>query len=154
VLELVETLVTRSVDADVAVYKADGAGGFAKSPWFTRKLSIAMSLETGRPKGFVPTGNYDVNGDGFEDLLTSGKGDRFDVWLGGIEGLADDAAGSQEMPSNGRLRGGDWNGDGLADFVLYDPRELRAPVRIARNRGILPGTLPRLGSVGAGKKPD
>jgi hypothetical protein len=153
VLELVEALVTRSVDAEVAVYKADGAGGFAKTPWFTRKLAIAMSLETGRPKGFVPSGNYDVNGDGFGDLVSSGKGDRFDVWLGGADGLADDAAGGQEMPANGRLRGGDWNGDGLADFVLYDPRELRAPVRIARNRGVLPGTLPRLGSTDVGARP-
>jgi hypothetical protein len=150
VLELVEALVTRSVDAQVSVYKSDGAGGFAKKPWFTRKLSIAMSLETGRPKGFVPTGNFDVNDDGFPDLLASGEGDRLEVWLGGSEGLSSDTAGDQEMPSNGRLRVGEWNGDGLPDFVLYDPRELEAPVRIARNRGILPGTLPRIGQRGVG----
>ena len=48
---------------------------------------------------------------------------------------------------------GEWNGDGLPDFVLYDPRELQAPVRIARNRGILPGTLPRMGSTGVSAPP-
>jgi hypothetical protein len=153
VLGLVETLVTRSVDAEISVYKSDGAGGFSKTPWFKRKLEIAMSIETGRPKGFVPTGNFDVNGDGFEDLLASGKGDRLEVWLGSAEGLADDSVADQEMASNGRLRSGDWNGDGLPDFVLYDPRELQAPVRIAHNRGILPGTLPRLGKTDVGAKP-
>ena len=55
------------------------------------------------------------------------------------------------MPTSGRLRGGDWNGDGLADLVLYDPRMPGAPLSIATNRGLLPGTLPHVGAAGKRK---
>ena len=79
----------------------------------------------------MPTGNYDVNGDGYDDLLTAGKGDRIDVWLGGAAGISDELGGRQTLPASGRLRGGDWNGDGLADLVLYDPR---MPRRAALDR--------------------
>ena len=146
VLDLIQALVTRSIDANVGVYRANEAGVFAKQPWFERKLTIAMSFDTARPLGFVPNGNFDVNGDGFADLLTPGKGDRIDVWLGGATGMADSISGEQQIPSSGRLRGGDWNGDGLADLLLYDPRQPGSPVQIARNKGLLPGTLPHIGA--------
>ncbi len=146
VLELVEALVTRSVDAEITVYKSDANGVYAKEPWFERKLAIAISFDTGRPKGFVPTGTFDMNGDGFYDLLTPGDGDRVDVWLGSANGIASRLAGGQELPANGRVRGGDWNGDGLEDLLLYDPRLPRTPVVIATNRGLLPGTLPHISS--------
>ena len=151
VLELVEALITRSVDAQITVFKADASGVFAKEPWFERKLEIAISFDTGRPKGFVPTGTFDMNGDGFDDLLTPGDGDRVEIWLGGAEGIASDLAGRQELPANGRVRGGDWNDDGLADLLLYDPRQPRTPVVIATNRGLLPGTLPHISSNGSAK---
>lgn len=146
VLDLIQFLVTRAIDADVSVYRASETGAFSKEPWFQRKLNIAISFDTARPLGFIPTGNYDVNGDGFDDLLTPGKGDRLDVWLGSAQGMGSSVAGRQQLQSSGRLRGGDWNGDGLADLLLYDPRNPEAPVQIARNRGLLPGTLPHLGA--------
>ena len=96
----------------------------------------------------MPTGNYDLNGDGYDDLVTPGKGERLDVWLGGAKGISDELGGRQIMSTSGRLRSGDWNGDGLADLVLYDPRIPGAPLSIATNRGLLPGTLPHVGAVG------
>jgi VCBS repeat protein len=147
VLALIQALITRTVDADVAVYRADAKGVFAHEPWFKRQLSVAMSFDTARPLGFVPTGNFDLNGDGWNDLLTAGKGDRIDVWLGGPAGMTGSVAGRQKLASSsGRVRAGDWDGDGLADLVLYDPRAPNAPVEIARNKGLLPGTLPRMGA--------
>lgn len=151
VLELVEALVTRSVDAQITVYKPDPATAFAKEPWFERKLAIAMSFDTGRPKGFIPTGAFDMNGDGFDDLLTPGDGDQVEIWLISAEGLDSDLSGRQDIPANGRVRGGDWNGDGLEDLVLYDPRQPRTSVVIATNRGLLPGTLPHIGANRAAK---
>lgn len=148
VLDVIRALITRSIDADVSVYRASPDGTFAKEPWFQRKLSIAFSFDTARPQGFVPTGNYDLNGDGYDDLVTPGKGERLDVWLGGPKGISDDLGGRQIMSTSGRLRSGDWNGDGLADLVLYDPRIPGAPLSIATNRGLLPGTLPHVGAVG------
>jgi hypothetical protein len=151
VLELVEALITRAVDAQITVYRADASGVFASEPWFARKLEIAISFDTGRPKGFVPTGTFDLNGDGFDDLLTPGDGDRVEIWLGSADGIASNLAGRQEVPANGRVRGGDWNGDGLQDLLLYDPRMPRTPVVIATNRGLLPGTLPHISSNARGK---
>ncbi|MEX2206186.1 MAG: VCBS repeat-containing protein [Myxococcota bacterium] len=146
VLELVEALITRSVDALITVYKSNAEGQYSKEPWFERKLEIAISFDTGRPKGFVPTGTFDMNGDGFDDLITPGDGEQVEVWLGGAEGIDSDLAGRQDLPANGRVRGGDWNGDGLEDLLLYDPRMPRTPVVIATNRGLLPGTLPHISS--------
>jgi len=146
VLTVIQALVTRSIDTDVAVYRAGPDGNFAKEPWFRRKLSIAFSFDTARPQGFVPTGNYDLNGDGYDDLITAGSGDRIDVWLGSAAGISDDLAGRQKMSTSGRVRAGDWNGDGLADLVFYDPRMADAPLAIATNRGVLPGTLPHIGA--------
>ncbi|MFI5314654.1 MAG: FG-GAP repeat domain-containing protein [Myxococcota bacterium] len=151
VLGLIQALVTRAIDADVSVYRAGPSGVFSKEPWFTRKLNIAISFDTARPLGFIPTGSFDVNGDGYDDLLTPGKGDRLDVWLGGAAGISSTVAGRQKLSSSGRLRSGDWNGDGLADLLLYDPRQPNAPVQIARNRGLLPGTLPHVGSAAAAR---
>ena len=152
VLALIQALVTRAIDADVAVYRA-AEGGFSSEPWFRRKISVAFSFDTARPLGFVPTGNYDLNGDGYDDLLTAGKGDRIDVWLGGASGMAATVSARQKLASSGRVRGVDWNGDGLADLLLYDPRAPNAPVQIARNKGLLPGTLPRIGAASPGKPP-
>ena len=146
VLALIQALVTRSIDADVAVYRGDETGKFAPEPWFRRQLSIAFSFDTARPLGFVPTGNFDLNGDGFDDLLTAGKGDRIDVWLGSPSGMSQTVSARQRLPSSGRIRGGDWDGDGLADLLIYDPRQPNAAIEIARNRGVLPGTLPRIGA--------
>jgi len=151
VLDMIQVLVTRGIDAEVSVYRASETGVFSKQPWFERKLSIAISFDTARPLGFVPTGNYDVNGDGFDDLLTPGKGDHIDVWLGSAQGMSSSVSGRQQVASSGRLRAGDWNGDGLVDLLLYDPRKLDAPVLIARNRGLLPGTLPHMGVAAPGK---
>jgi len=153
VLAVIQALVTRTIDAEVAVYRADEKGVYAPEPWFRRQLSVAFSFDTARPLGFVPTGNFDLNGDGFDDLLTAGKGDRIDVWLGSATGMATTPAAQQKLPSSGRVRGGDWDGDGLADLVLYDPRQTGAPVQIARNKGLLPGTTPRVGAAPPWREP-
>jgi VCBS repeat protein len=144
VLDIIQALVTRGIDAEISVYREGADGSYAKKPWFQRKLNIAMSFETARPLGFIPNGSFDLNGDGFSDLLTPGKGDRLDVWLGSSAGISNSLAGRQTLASSGRLRGGDWNGDGLADLLLYDPRQPNAPVQIALNRGLLPGTIPSM----------
>ena len=142
VLELIETLVTRSIDAVVRVYRPDPERGFGAQAWISRDVELPISLETGRPLGFVPTGRFDLNGDGARDLLLSRGDGRIEVWLGGARGYRKRSA-SQKLPSGGRLVGGDLRADGLPDFALYDPRDPQAPLRILYNLGTLPDTAPR-----------
>jgi len=144
VLALIETLVTRSIDAVVRVHRPDPERGFESEPWLRRKLELPIRFETGRPRGFVPTARFDLNGDGALDLLLSRGERRIEVWLGGKRAYAKRDA-MQKLPSSGLLVGGDLRSDGLPDFALYDPRDPDAPVRVLYNLGTLPGTAPRMG---------
>lgn len=144
VLELIEALVTRELDAQVAVYRADPAGGLSAAPWFETKLDIPLSFESGRTRGFLANVGADLNGDGQRDLLTAGDGRSLEVFLGGRFGAYRKRNARQSLPTNGRIRFGDLEGDGMADFVMYDMREVDAPLRLVRNLGQLPGSRPRL----------
>ena len=141
VLEVVEVLITRSIDAEVSVYRRGTTLPFEKKPWHTRKLSVAWSFETFRSRGFVPTLDADVNGDGIRDLVGSGDGDELDVRLGDNDDGYSSADASQNLDTGGRIRFGEFDQDGLTDFVLYDPRRPGTPVRVGVNRGVLPGTV-------------
>ncbi len=139
-LEIAEVLITRAIDAQVAIYRRGASALFDPTPWYQWKLGIGFSFETFRPLGFVPTLEVDLNGDGIHDLLGSGDGKRLEVNLGRPDGGYDVRGASQTIDTGGRIRFGDLDADGLSDFVLYDPRRPGTPVRIGTNRGVLPGT--------------
>jgi len=141
VLELVEALVTRSVDVRVTFHVVDSRGAFAGKPVTSLKLGIPLSFETFRTKGFLPTLHGDVNGDGYVDLLTSGNGDRIEVLLGGPDHPYRHSV-QQKFDTRGQLRFGDVDSDGLTDLVLFDPHHTGVPTRLARNLGTIPGTPP------------
>jgi len=141
VLELVEVLVTRSIDGDIKIRRhADGDVPFGEKPWITRKISLGIDFNTFEPKGFIPTFAADMNGDGFRDSLSSGGGKAIEISLGGGKKPWDERAARQELDTTGRLRLGDLDGDGLTDFLIYDRTREGTPLRIGRNRGVLPGT--------------
>jgi len=152
VFEVVEVLVTRAIDAQIALYRQrdapwDGPEGeddhppFREDPWYRWKLGVAWSFDTFRTRGFVPVLEVDLNGDGMLDFLDSGDGEALEVRLGQPDDGYDDRHARQELDTGGRIRFGDYDGDGLTDFVLYDPRRPDAPVRVGVNRGVLPGTV-------------
>ncbi len=135
VLELVEMLLTRSMDAEVALYRQAVQTPFDPVPWQRWKSGIGFDFDTLRTRGFVPTLAADVNGDGHRDLLDAGDGVRLEVRLGDpLEGFRTIHA-TQDFDTGGRIRFGDLGSDGLSDFVLYDPRRPGSPIRIGRNLG-------------------
>lgn len=144
VLEVVEILVTRAIDAEVSIYRRAEHSPFGAKPWQRWKLDVPFSFKTFRSLGFVPTLEADFNGDGFNDLLGSGAGDRLEVRLGRAESGYAALHASQPLDTAGRIRFGDLDGDRLADFVLYDSRRPGTPVQVGRNRGVLPDTPPAL----------
>lgn len=138
VLDLAKLFLRRHVDLVATLHRRVENGGFEAEPAFRRNLSIGVSFETMRPNGFLPTIAGDWNGDGHRDLLVSGDGEALEVWLGGPRWRFGSRQARQRLDTGGRARLGDLDGDGLEDLVLYDPRRPEAPVRVLRNRGLLP----------------
>ena len=137
VLAVVEAIVTRALDADVSIYRRGEQSPFDAKPWYRWTLDVPFSFATFRSLGFIPTLEVDLNGDGIHDLLGSGAGDRLEVRLGRKEPGYGALDASQALDTGGRIRFGDLDGDGLTDFVLYDPRRPGTPVHVGVNRGVL-----------------
>lgn len=145
-LELVELLISREIDLAISIRRFDDADGFGGDPWVIKRLSLPFSFETLRLKGFVPIANIDVNSDGLLDFISSGGGESIEVYLGDRERPFAKRDGRQKIPTAGVIHFGDYDGDQLPDFVIFDPHGFDVPVRVGRNRGVLPGTPP--GSAG------
>ncbi|MBW2271857.1 MAG: VCBS repeat-containing protein [Deltaproteobacteria bacterium] len=143
-LEVIELLMSREIDIDVAIYRYNEKEHFGKRPWMKKKLSLPVNFDTLRLRGFVPVGNVDVNSDGFLDFVSSGGGKALEIHLGDAKGPLSQWGGRQKMSTAGVIHFADFDGDPLPDFVLHDPHHFDAPVQVGRNLGALPGTPPSL----------
>ena len=139
VLEIVELLLTREIDALISIHQLQDDGKFGEEPWSRKKIGTKISFETFRPRGFMPTAGLDLNADGLMDFIASANGKGIEVYLGGDEGPFARRVAIQKMPTAGNIQLGDFNNDALADFVLFDPQTLDPTVRVGRNLGRLPG---------------
>ena len=151
VLEMIEIFLQEAIDANLSVYglkrpQFPPAAPLESEPWIEVKLGIELDFETSRTAGFVPTLEFDLNGDGFMDYISSTNGTRIEVYVGSREGGYKKRSARQSVPTEGQLRGGDLNGDGLTDLVIFNTRRENEPVRLLTNRGTLPGTPQRLAS--------
>lgn len=136
-LELVELLVTANIDVSLSIRRRGENMPFEPSPWQTREIDIGFSFETFRTTGFVPQIAADLNGDRQLDFINSGDGDEIEIHLGSRERGFEQRHAAQSLDTLGRIRFGELQGDGLADFVIYDPRRPRTPIRIGWNLGTL-----------------
>ena len=135
VFEIVEFLLTREIDVDVAVHRVEEDGSYDMKPWSKRKISTQVSFDTFRPKGFMPTSGVDLDNDGRMDFISSAAGKGIEVYLGSEEGLFSRKRIFQKLPSAGVIRFSDYDSDELPDFVLWDPQSFDAIVRVGRNKG-------------------
>ncbi|MFV2089186.1 MAG: FG-GAP repeat domain-containing protein, partial [Pseudomonadales bacterium] len=140
VFEIIELLVTREIDIQASIHAFEAGTGFREKPLMRKKLSIPISFDTFRPKGFFPTANIDLNADGFLDFVSSAKGDAIEVYLGDSRGPFSNHAGRQRLSSAGNIHFGDLNRDRLPDFLIFDPHHFDVPVQVGRNLGTLEGT--------------
>ncbi len=138
VLEIVELLLTRKIDSFVSIYRLGDDGRFDARPWSRKKINTGISFETFRPKGFMPRAGLDLNADGLMDFVSSDNGKGIEVYLGGDDGPFARRNARQKMTTAGIVRFADYDGDGLTDFVLYNPQAFDYPVTLGRNLGALP----------------
>ena len=136
-LELVEALLTQSLDTTISIHSPAEKGVFSSEPIRELDVEIPLSFDTFRPAGFIPTLDTDLNNDGFRDLLLSEEGDRIDVYLGRPDFKFNQRDAQQSMDSRGQLRLGDWNSDGLTDLLIFDPQNPASKLRLVVNQGTL-----------------
>jgi hypothetical protein len=141
-LELVELLLTRELDVQVFIHRYDAEPGFNETPWMKTQVELPFSLDTFRLKGFMPTAEVDLNADGIPDFVSSGGGNAIEVSLGDGRTPFAKRRHRQKVPTAGVIHFGDLDGDGLSDFVIFDPQDFDVPVRVGRNRGELPSARP------------
>jgi hypothetical protein len=135
VFEIIEFLLTREIDVEVAVHRVEEDGSYDMEPWSKSKVSTEVSFDTFRPKGFMPTSGVDLNNDGRMDFISSAGGKGIEVYLGNDEGLFSSKRILQRLPSAGVIRFGDFDGDDFPDFILWDPQSFDSIVRVGRNKG-------------------
>ncbi len=138
VLLIIQLLITRRFDTQIVVHRLGPDGLYAPEPWAKKKVSTGLSLENFSPTGFLPRTSLDINSAELLDLVTSGKGDALEVYLGDANKLYGRRTAKQALPTNGRIRFTDINGDDLPDFVLFTAQKIDEPVRVGVNLGRLP----------------
>ena len=72
--------------------------------------------------------------------MLAGDGEAVEIHLGEPGARFASRAQRQSLDTNGRVGLGDFDADGLTDFLIFESRRPDAPVRIGRNLGRLPGT--------------
>lgn len=154
IIRLIEALLTRSVGVGFSLHRFKD-DSFGREPWVSKTIDFTLSFETFRPRGFLPAWHLDLNADGHLDLVSSGGGSEIEVFLGGPERRYGKRDARQKTDTEGLLRAGDLDSDGLPDLILFDPLTSGAPVRVLRNRGNLPGTPPSVRAApGDGRPPE
>ncbi len=150
VLELIEIFLQEAIDANLAVYGLERPAIAPEKPrggdaWFDVKLGVPLDFETSRPAGFIPTVEYDFNGDGFRDYISSTDGSKIEVYVGDREDGYRRRDARQKIATEGQIRPGDINRDGLTDLVMFNTRRDNQPVRLLTNAGVLRGTVVKPG---------
>jgi hypothetical protein len=147
IVQLIRVLVTREVQIELRCFATRGPGLAELVETWRGELSLRLDFEAGRVAGLVPTVEGDWNGDGRRDLLHGSGEGRLAIRLGesGEHGPRfGEHAAHQAIPAGDQARVADLDGDGLHDLVLFDPRDPGGQVHVLWNRGLLPGTTPRL----------
>ena len=147
-MQMVRVLLTRKVEVKVRVLTSDPANrGELRESW-AEDMVLKLNFSEGRVDGLMPTIEGDWNGDGRNDALYQHDDDHLGVRLGKPTkkgpGFTGKVAEQPSPVSAGFLRVADMTGDGLDDFVAYDPRDAKGRLYLFLNWGVLPGTPPQM----------
>jgi hypothetical protein len=150
VVQAIRFLTLQRVELRLRIVAVPDAAGAPPRETWSDDVSFPFDLSTSRVLGVVPFIEADWNADGRVDLCWSGGDGKLRFRLG--EARAAGPGFGREVAVvplglSGDLVAADLDGDGLEDFVGWDPLDREGRLRVGRNRGTLPGTGPALRAV-------
>ena len=152
VMQMVRVLLTRKVEIKVRVLTSDPSQQGKLVESWAEDMSFKLNFGEGRVDGLMPNIDGDWNGDGRKDALYQHDSNSLGIRLGKPTdkgpGFGSKVAEQPSQIEAGFLRIADLDGDGLDDFVAYDPRDAQGRVYVFTNQGILPGTSPQMPTAG------
>ena len=143
-VQAVRMLLTRSGKATLSILALSQSEPYRLTSVWKQDIRFKLDFAEARVEGLYPILTTDWNADGRNDILFLDSDGELSIRLGkatrqGID-FGPDAA-RQEIPLRaGQSSEADLNGDGLADLILFDPRNPQGNVWVYYNRGVLPGT--------------
>jgi hypothetical protein len=151
VVQAIRMLTLQRVEARLRVLTLGKDGAPPVETWASN-VSFPFDFATSRVVGLLPYTEADWNGDGRLDLCWGDGTGVLRIRLGEAReagaGFGSIVA-SVPLGVSGDLVAADLDGDGLTDFAAYDPLDREGRLRIAHNRGALPGTPAGLRSISA-----
>ncbi len=149
VVQAIRMLTLQRVEARLRVLTLPRGGGAPVETW-SADVSFPFDFSTSRVQGLLPYTEADWNGDGRLDLCWGDGTGVLRIRLGEAREAGPGfgrIVGSVPLPLTGDLVAADLDADGLTDFVAYDPLDADGRLRVAHNRGVLPGTRAGLRAV-------
>ena len=142
VVQVIRMLTLRRVEVHLRALALPPGGGPPVETW-SANVSFPFDFATSRVQGVLPFTEADWNGDGRLDLCWGDGTGVLRFRLGEVHPVGagfGDVVGSVPLPLTGDLVAADLDADGLTDFVAYDALDSDGRLRVAHNRGVLPGT--------------
>ena len=141
VMQAIRMLTLQRVEVRLRVLTLPASGAPVET--WSALVSFPFDFSTSRVRGLLPFTEADWNGDGRLDLCWGDGSGVLRFRLGEARpagpGFGGEVA-SMPLAITGELVAADLDGDGLSDFVAYDPLDAEGRLRVAYNRGVLPGT--------------
>jgi hypothetical protein len=147
IAQLARVLLRGQAELELRVYAfAGGKPGTPELRW-SDELTLPFDFKTARATALLPKFDGDYNGDGRRDLVYGDADGNALVRLGETGGAFGDIVATIPLSAlGGAIASADLDGDRLDELLYWDPVLQVGRIRIARNRGRLPGSPPRLES--------
>ena len=117
----VMSLMSGSIDADLQFYRMNKSQEYAGKPAYDGELTFSIESDDNGGSGRPLLAVEDFDGDGIKDLIKQTDDDEFRIYNGSTGKRLFAKRGAKygiDLPTQGRVEVGDFNGDGKADLLF------------------------------------